>query len=236
MFITVRRSTLISVLLTIIIAATAGVVYAKREEPVFKKGFTVVIDAGHGGMDGGAVGYSGSLEKELNLKVAKRLKKLLEDGGATVKMTRTKDISIHDPSASTVREQKRSDLSKRRDMAMSPDTDVFVSIHMNKFEQSQYRGAQIFYADNERSRVLADAIREAILPVSEKSDTREIKPAYSTMYILNGTENPAVIVECGFLSNPEEEKLLSEKDYQKKVAAAIYKGICGFATEDRNEG
>ena len=235
MFITVKKSTLLAVLFIFVTVVTAGVVYAKRADPVFEDGFTVVLDAGHGGMDGGAVGISGTLEKELNLKVAKRLKKMLKEGGATVKMTREKDESIHDSSAGTVREQKRSDLSKRRDLAMSPDTDMFISIHMNKFEQSQYRGAQIFYADNDKSRDLADKIRERIIPVSEKSDIREIKPAYSTMFILNGTENPAVIVECGFLSNPDEEQLLKDKEYQEKIAKSIYDGICDYIAGDKDE-
>ena len=232
MFVAVKKSTVIAIALCLCLVACGAVAYAKKN-PKDIPGVTVVVDAGHGGMDGGAVGSAGTLEKDVNLEVAKKLKKLLESGGAKVVMTRTEDISIHEDSAKTVREQKRSDLSKRRDMAMDEKTDIFVSIHMNKFEQSKYRGAQIFYADNEKSRLLADKIRESIIPVSEKSDGREIKPAYSTMYILNGTPKPAVIVECGFLSNPEEEKLLCDEDYQQKIAGAVYDGICEFIKENK---
>ena len=234
MFITVKRSTLLIFALCASIVITAAVVYAKKKPKVIPDTY-IVVDAGHGGMDGGAVGAEGTLEKEINLKVAQKLKSLLEAGGANVKMTRDEDISIHDESAKTVREQKRSDLSKRRDMAMDEKTDLFVSIHMNKFEQSKYRGAQIFYADNEKSRILADKIRERIIPVSEKSDGREIKPAYSTMYILNGTQNPAVIVECGFLSNPDEERLLNDEEYQIKIAKAIFDGICDYLRPEKTE-
>ena len=234
MFITIKRSTLIIFILCLSVAATAAIAYAKKKPKVIPDTY-IVVDAGHGGMDGGAVGDGGTLEKEINLKVAQKLKTLLEAGGANVKMTRDADVSIHDEYAKTVREQKRSDLSKRRDMAIDEKTDMFISVHMNKFEQSKYRGAQIFYADNDKSRILADKIRERIIPVSEKSDGREIKPAYSTMYILNGTQNPAVIVECGFLSNPDEEKLLNDEEYQQKIAKAIYDGICDYITEDKNE-
>ncbi len=233
MFITVKKTTILTFVLVFIIAATAIVAYAKAK-PKELSGLCIAVDAGHGGMDGGAVGYDGTLEKDINLQVAKKLKKLLKSGGAKVIMTRTKDESIHDSSAKTVREQKRSDLLKRKTIASDQGTDIFISVHMNKFEQSQYRGAQIFYADNEDSRHLAGCIKERIVPVSEKSEEREIKPAYSTMYILNGTSRPAVIAECGFLSNPEEEQLLNDSDYQDKIANALYLGICDFVNRGKD--
>lgn len=227
MFITVKKSTLIILAASFTIIITAAAVYAKKADKEIPN-LTVVVDAGHGGMDGGAVGHSGTLEKDINLSVSKILCKMLEARGASVIMTRDEDISLHDESANTVREQKRSDLSKRKALACDEKTDIFISVHMNKFEQEKYRGAQVFYADNNVSHALADCIRTELVKVSEKSDGRELKKAYDTMYILKSTDNPAVIVECGFLSNPEEEQLLLSKKYQNKIAKAITDGVCAY--------
>ena len=227
MLITVKKSTLIALAAAFAVIVTAAAVYAKKADKEIPP-LNIVVDPGHGGMDGGAVGHSGTLEKDVNLAVSKMLCGMLEARGASVSMTRNEDISLHDESANTVREQKRSDLSKRKALAGDDKTDIFLSIHMNKFEQSQYRGAQVFYADNEESRRLADCIRTKLVKVSEKSDGRELKKAYGTMYILKETNNPAVIVECGFLSNPEEEQLLLSESYQKKIAKAITDGVCAY--------
>jgi len=191
----------------------------------------VVIDAGHGGMDGGAVGTTGTLEKVLNLEVAKKLQKLVTDGGGTALMTREEDVSLHTESDTTVREQKRSDLHYRRSFASDSGADAFISIHMNKFEQSQYRGAQIFYAKDENSKRLAELIRKQVVPISKKSEGRAIKEAYDTMFLLQENKIPSVIVECGFLSNPEEEALLMTEDYQQQLAEAVYRGLCEFLQE-----
>lgn len=227
MIITVKKSTLAALAVVMAVAVTAAAVYAAKADKEIPD-LKIVVDPGHGGMDGGAVGISGVLEKDINLSVSEKLCGMLEAHGASVVMTRSSDISLHDESAATVREQKRSDLSKRRALAEDEKTDIFLSIHMNKFEQSRYRGAQVFYADNEESRKLADAIRTELVKVSEKSEGRELKKAYNTMYILKGTDNPSVIVECGFLSNSEEEQLLCDEEYQKKIAKAITDGVCAY--------
>ncbi len=233
MFITVRRSSILMVVLILCVACGIYGLYAEDGEQVFQNAdqLTVVIDAGHGGMDGGAVGVSGVLEKDLNLQVAKKLEQLVADGGGKALMTRTDDISLHTDQDKTVREQKRSDLNYRRSYAADSGADAFISIHMNKFEQSQYRGAQIFYAADQNSKRLAEMIKKNIVPVSEKSDGREIKKAYDTMFILQKNNIPSVIVECGFLSNPEEEALLIDEAYQQKIAEAIYQGLCEFLQE-----
>lgn len=235
MFITVRRSSILMVLLILCVACGIYGLYAEDGEQVFQNAdqLTVVIDAGHGGMDGGAVGISGVLEKDLNLQVAKKLEKLVTDGGGKALMTRADDVSLHTDQDKTVREQKRSDLNYRRSYAADSGADAFISIHMNKFEQSQYRGAQIFYAADQDSKQLAEMIKKNIVPVSEKSDGREIKKAYDTMFILQQSKLPSVIVECGFLSNPEEEALLTDDAYQQKIAEAIYRGLCEFLQEKR---
>lgn len=232
MFITVRRSSVITVVLIICVLCGIYGLYAGDEEQVFQPSgeMRVMIDPGHGGMDGGAVGVSGVLEKELNLQVAKRLEGLVTEGGGVAMMTRSEDVSLHTEQDKTVREQKRSDLTRRRSMAGESGADVFVSIHMNQFSQSKYRGAQVFYAADENSRRLAELIRKHLLPISEKSDGREIKQAYDTMFILQQNRLPSVIVECGFLSNPEEEALLQNEAYQEEIAEGIYQGICEFLT------
>lgn len=231
MIITVKRSSLLLIVMILCVAGCIYGFYSHMTKETFGKGdaqMTVVVDAGHGGMDGGAVGSTGVLEKDLNLQVAKKLETIITENGGQVIMTRTEDISIHDESETTVRGQKRSDLRKRRDIAQKSNADVFISVHMNKFEQSQYRGAQIFYADDAKSKEFAASIKQAIEPISEKSAERETKKAYDTMYILKGAKIPSVIVECGFVSNPEEEKLLMSEEYQQQLAQAIYDGLCHF--------
>ncbi len=237
MFITVKRSSILMVIL--IFCVTFGIyeLYQTDEKQVFQTSVqcSVVIDAGHGGMDGGAVGTTGVLEKNLNLEVAKKLQTLVTEGGGKALMTREEDVSLHTDSDTTVREQKRSDLHFRRSFASESNADAFISIHMNKFEQSQYRGAQIFHSKDQESKKLAELIRKQLLPVSEKSDGRQIKEAYDTMFILQENQIPSVIVECGFLSNPEEEALLKSEDYQQQLAEAIYRGLCEFIQEKTKE-
>lgn len=237
MFITVRRSSILMVVLILCVSFGIYGLYQTDGEQVFQASgqLTVVIDAGHGGMDGGAVGTTGVLEKNLNLEVAKKLEKLVTDGGGKALMTRGEDVSLHTESDTTVREQKRSDLNFRRSFASDSGADAFISIHMNKFEQSQYRGAQIFYSKDDNSKRLAELIRKQVVPISEKSEGRECKAAYDTMFILQENKIPSVIVECGFLSNPEEEALLMSEDYQQQMAEAVYRGLCEFLQENKNQ-
>ena len=237
MFITVKRSSILMVILILCVSFGIFELYRTEEKQVFQTSAqcSVVIDAGHGGMDGGAVGTTGVLEKNLNLEVAKKLQNLVTDGGGTAFMTREEDLSLHTDSDTTVREQKRSDLTFRRSFSSNSGADAFISIHMNKFEQSQYRGAQIFYSKDPDSKRLAELIKKQLVPISEKSEGREIKEAYDTMFILQENKIPSVIVECGFLSNPEEEALLKTEDYQQKIAEAVYRGLCEFIQEKTKE-
>lgn len=185
----------------------------------------VVIDAGHGGEDGGA-SANGVLEKNINLSIALKLRDMLTASGYQVIMTRDSDVSIYDSTASTVREKKVSDMKNRREIINSSDKNILLSIHQNKFEQSQYSGTQIFYSANTpESALLAEKIRRSVTGMLQPDNKRELKPDNGSIYILKTAEVPAVIVECGFLSNPEEaEKLRSEK-YQNEMAFAI---CCGF--------
>lgn len=191
----------------------------------------VVIDAGHGGEDGGA-GANGALEKDINLSIALKLRDMLTASGFTVVMTREEDISIYDSSASTIHEKKVSDMRNRRDIINSNSNNILISIHQNKFEQSKYSGTQIFYSKNNgRSIKLAEDIKRSVTGLLQPENKRELKAADSSVYLLDKAEVPAVIVECGFLSNEEEAKKLSTDDYQKKMAFAI---MCGFLDYEKN--
>lgn len=185
----------------------------------------IIIDPGHGGMDGGAVGNKGTLEKDINLKVSLCLKEIAEKDGKKVIMTRDTDTSLDSSGSKTVRVQKRSDLENRRKILNDNPSAVFISIHMNKFEQSSVRGAQTFYANNDQSRTLAQNIQTSLISGINDGNKRIAKPAPDGLYIFKGCNSTAVVVECGFLSNPEEENSLNNADYQKKLAECIYDGI-----------
>lgn len=185
----------------------------------------LIIDAGHGGMDGGAVGTNGTVEKDVNLKVAKYLKDIAEKNGKKVIMTREEDTSLHTTDSSKIRDQKRSDLENRRQFLQQNNTGIFVSIHMNQYDSKDVKGAQVFYADNDRSRNLANQIQASLINGLADGNKRVAKPAPSTLYIFKGCNSTAVVVECGFLSCPDEEKLLATEEYQKKLAQCIYDGI-----------
>ncbi len=180
-------------------------------------GSTIVIDPGHGGEDGGAVSVTGLHESQLNLEIALRLDDLLRFLGANTKLIRTTDISVY-TEGTTIAQKKVSDIHERVRIVEETPNAVLVSIHQNHFSQSQYRGAQVFYAQG--SQELAQGIQSTIATHVDQNNHRECKPA-SDIYLLEHISCPAVLVECGFLSNPQEELLLREADYQKKLAAAI---------------
>jgi len=228
MFITVRKTSIILFIAVFCVAATAFILINDRPGVKPREVFSpeVVIDAGHGGMDGGAVGVSGVLEKDLTLAVAKKLGGLIISKGGKVIYTREEDESIHDDSADTIREQKKSDLQNRFNIAQTSGADVFISIHMNKFTQSQARGVQVFYAKgSDDSKILAKKIKQSLDTMSKYNEKRELKEAYDTMFLLKNVKIPSVIVECGFLSNPEEEKLLCSDEYQQQLAEKIFEGL-----------
>ena len=194
------------------------------DEPASAKGkITVIIDAGHGGRDGGASTESGVLEKDLNLAVALKLRDLMRELDVDVVMTRETDIMLADESST---HKKRDDLNARLNMARERENCIFVSIHMNKFPVEKYSGLQVYYSgNNEESRVLAEAIQAKAGEFLRKGNARTVKMADSSIYILHHIEVPAVLVECGFLSNPEEAALLGTEEYQNKLAAVIFAAI-----------
>ena len=183
--------------------------------------YKVVLDPGHGGEDGGAVGQDGIVEKDINLKIALKLKDLLESVGYDVVMTREEDEAIYDDTAETLREKKRSDLNNRVKIIEknSDSKTIFVSVHQNKFPNPKYFGTQIFYSKNDqKSEKLASSIKDSVVGFLQSQNKREIKPANKKIFLLNKAQIPAVVVECGFLSNEEEAKKLSSDSYQSKMA------------------
>ena len=199
---------------------------------LFEKKETIIIDAGHGGEDGGTTAVNGAEEKEINLAIALALRDLLMQDYYHVVMIRDGDYAVGDAALGTVMERKRSDIHNRLQTIVESGECIYVGIHQNYFTQSQYYGAQVFYSGNrEESKVLAESIRKDIVGALQTENTRENKEADGNIYILKHCQVPAVLVECGFLSNPQEAEKLCDPDYQAEMARAIYHGINDYFIE-----
>ena len=191
-------------------------------------GKTIVIDAGHGVPDEGAQSSNGTTEAETNLKIALKLQNLLEQSGCTVILTRSDENAIYDIDSKTLKQKKISDIKNRVKIGNESSADIFVSIHLNKIPQSQYDGWQTFYKEgSEDGARLAKTIQENLNKTIQKENNR-IAKTIDKVYIIKYVEIPTTIVECGFLSNPNEEKLLLEDEYQNKLAWGIYNGIIDY--------
>ena len=191
-------------------------------------GKTIVIDAGHGVPDEGAQSSNGTTEAETNLKIALKLQNLLEQSGCTVILTRSDENAIYDIDSKTLKQKKISDIKNRVKIGNESSADIFISIHLNKIPQSQYDGWQTFYKEgSEDGARLAKTIQENLNKTIQKENNR-IAKTIDKVYIIKYVEIPTTIVECGFLSNPDEEKLLLEDEYQNKLAWGIYNGIIDY--------
>ncbi|MBR2744506.1 MAG: N-acetylmuramoyl-L-alanine amidase CwlD [Clostridia bacterium] len=194
--------------------------------PVTNK--VIVIDAGHGVPDEGAESSNGISEAKINLNIALKLQSLLEQSGATVVLTRSDDNAIYDIDSKTLKQKKISDLKNRVKIGNESSADAFVSIHLNKIPQKQYSGWQTFYnSSNENSIKLAKSIQNSLNESIQKENNR-VAMKLDTVFIVKKVEIPLTIVECGFLSNPEEEKDLLNDDYQNRLAWGIYSGIMDY--------
>ncbi len=191
----------------------------------------IVVDAGHGGVDGGTVSRSGVYESHINLEIALKLRRLLEQSGAIVLLTRDTDMGLYSE-IGTIRNKKNEDLKNRRDLINQSEADILISVHLNAFPQTQYYGAQTFYPkDSEKSKILAELIQEEMLRVLN-NDNHRVSKIKSDTYLMKHTNLPTVLVECGFLSNPMEERLLQQPTYQEKVAWSIYIGVLRYFQEE----
>jgi len=194
--------------------------------PVSNK--VIVLDAGHGKPDEGAQSSNGTTEAETNLKITLKVQSLLEQSGATVVLTRSDENAIYDLDKTTLRQKKISDIHNRVKIGNESSADIFVSIHLNKISQQQYYGWQCFYKQNdEKSTALAKSLQENLNNSIQKENKR-VSMKLDNVYIIKHVEIPISIVECGFLSNPEEETQLLSDDYQNRLAWGIYNGIMDY--------
>ena len=182
----------------------------------------IILDAGHGGLDSGKIGINDQEEKDINLKIALKIKKLLEEQGISVMMTRSADERLS--------ETQTEDLKARTEIMNRSNAALAVSIHQNSFRDSSVSGAQVFYyPDSDEGRKAADAIQEELNDM--QPDNRKEVKANDTYYILKNTEIPVVIVECGFLSNYTEAEKLADDSYQSVVAGTVVRGILQYIND-----
>lgn len=221
-----RRKLVILILFAVLFTVSIGI-ERNDEKTAFSESITkvIVVDAGHGLPDGGAVGMNGSIESELNIKIAKFLEKELTKKGFTVVMTRTDENTIAEDGGS-IGKRKKEDMYKRLDIINICGADMAISIHMNKFTDSKYHGAQVIYSGNfPESKELASHIQKRLHNLPDNKSKRTEAKAPKGIFLLKNAKIPAVIVECGFISNYDEEKLLNTEKYQKELASAILGGI-----------
>lgn len=188
----------------------------------------IVLDAGHGGMDSGAVGASGVLEKDVNLAIVLALRDMFEMSGFEVVLTRDEDISIYDPGVEGIRNQKLSDMDNRLEIIQKYPDSIFLCVHQNNYTDPQYFGGQMFYNNNNtQNRTLAQIMQKKFAQL-QPGNGREIKLTGDELFLLKSNKNPSLMIECGFLSNPDEEQKLSTWEYQQKVAFTIFGGVMEF--------
>ncbi len=206
--------------------AVATMTAPKQETPV------IILDAGHGGIDGGCSSASGVPEKGINLNILLCLRDLLEMEGYTVEVTRDTDRSIHDDGIEGIANQKSSDMDNRLALFNQYDNAICISIHQNQFTDPAYSGAQMFYSDNVKgSGQLAQIMQNAFVEQLQPDNMREVKLCGKELFLCYFSENPTIMAECGFLSNPEEAALLETEEYQQKVAFTLFSGLNQYIAE-----
>lgn len=232
----INKKRLSFVLIMIMVSVISFSIFSNKDETIQTvslpvSGKTIVLDAGHGFPDQGAEGINGVTEANLNLKITQKVHSLLEQSGCNVILTRSDENGIYDISSNTLREKKVSDIKNRVKIGNKSSADAFVSIHLNKIPQSQYYGWQTFFkSNNGKSEQLARSIQEELNSSIQKENKRE-SLNITGKYIIEHVEIPITIVECGFLSNPEEAELLEKDEYQNKLAWGIYNGIMDYFYE-----
>ncbi len=204
--------------------ARQGAVYVQSARTEEKK-ICIVIDAGHGGSDPGKVGVNDALEKDINLSLALKLRDLLEQKKISVVLTRDSDAGLYPADATN---KKASDMQKRCEIISDANPVFTVSLHQNSYPSPEVKGAQVFYyGQSTQGKLLAETLQESLVSRVDPENKRVAK-ANESYYLLKKTPTPTVIVECGFLSNPDEAALLLDDDYQNKLARAIYMGILKY--------
>jgi N-acetylmuramoyl-L-alanine amidase len=231
----ISRTGLLKIALSTVLVALIAVIYMYQlpatrtwsEWTLPLSGKTIGVDAGHGGVDGGAQSKSGIVEKDLNLAVARQLRDFLQEAGAVVYMTREEDIDLAQPGTKGLSNRKTEDLHARAEFIENKKTDIFLSIHMNATRSTRWYGAQTFYYPGHPDNYTLSSLIQNEIKQNLGNTDRVVKQL-ETSYLLKTLTMPSALVEVGFLSNPEEAKRLANADYQKKVAAAIYQGILRY--------
>ena len=218
-------------LLTLIICVAlagwgSGAVTASVQNTPVDRAFTVIIDAGHGGIDGGATSCTGILESAFNLQIALKLNDLLHLLGYDTVMIRSTDTSVY-TEGNTIAAQKVSDLKERVRIVNGTENAVLISIHQNTFSDSRYSGPQVFYADTVGSKLLAESLQSKLNAALAPDSKRTVKKAQS-VYLLQNIQRTGVLIECGFLSNPGEEAKLRDPGYQQELVAVIAADLTEF--------
>ena len=232
MFVVKRRSLVIVSVLIITAITFIFCFTALKSNPAGSMdiiGPKIVLDAGHGGIDGGVVGVnSGVKESDINLKVVKKLEKYFSGAGFNVVLTRTSEAGLYGLATKSL---KKKDMLKRKEIINESEPVVVVSVHMNKYSSPSRRGAQVFYKkSDERAKTLANCVQNSFNSMEQA--VRTCNPLIGDYYILNCSEIPSVIAECGFLSNPEDEALLITDEYQDDLAYAIFKGVVDYLAQE----
>jgi len=227
-----RNNKLIAIVIVIFVAMVSfigvNLSIAKETMNTNKGSKIILIDAGHGGMDGGTSSKNGTLEKEINLSIAIKIKETLQKSGYEVVMTREEDTGPNLKSG-TIRAKYIEDLKNRCDLKKSSNCDMLISIHLNYFEQSKYYGAQVWYSNYKDSVTLGSVIQKNFKTDLDPNNKRVPKAAKNSYKLLRENDTmPSVIVECGFLSNNEEEQKLKSGEYQEKIADSINKSVDEF--------
>lgn len=193
----------------------------------------IIIDAGHGGEDGGTQSSTGVLEKDINLSISLKLSCIMTSLGYETLLIRDEDKMVYGDGCATQREKKVSDIRNRMKIINEHPTGIFLSIHQNHYSQSKYKGAQVFYSpNNEKSMLIAESLQKSIVNLLQSDNERKIKKSGKEIYLLYHAQSPAVMVECGFMSNPGEALLLNDESYQNKMALAIAAGVSDYLSNN----
>ena len=190
-------------------------------DPNEEKSWTLILDAGHGGEDGGASTAAGEPESGINLAIVLKTRALMVFLGVEPQLTRDADISLHSDGCKTLRQKKNSDLKNRASMIESTPNAILISVHQNHFTDSRYSGAQVFFNGGDMNRQWGEGTQEVLRQVLNPDNGRKAKPVPDGIYLFDHISCPAILVECGFLSNGEEAALLCADMYQRKIAMAL---------------
>ncbi len=218
-----------------IVLAVASILYVNKKHSMLtfnsklnikdKGDITILIDPGHGGIDGGAESQNGIIEKDINLKIGLKLKNELQKQEYKVVMTREEDKGLYENNGK-IRKKKIEDLNNRCKIKKDSKCNMFISIHLNMFPEAKYYGAQVWYSKNPESQKLAKITQEILIRDLDTSNKRQEKPALDSYKVLRSNDNmPSILVECGFLSNPQEAQKLNTEEYQHKISQSLAKAI-----------